>query len=128
VKATNEVLPERSTPLSKSAKPKAVSAETKKVGKRATTKKAKAKPSARKSTGNSKNQRSRLLLLREQGLGPEFHQAPRSPMSQMLQQTLWLGGTDREEESQQVELTSVGIRARLRQPGPERPVRNHGSI
>lgn len=49
--SNNEVLPERSTPLSRNAKPKVVRAETKKTAKRATAKKAKAKPSPRKATG-----------------------------------------------------------------------------
>ena len=70
--SNNEVLPERSTPPSKSAKPKAVSAETKEVRKTATAKKAKAKPSARKATGNSKSEDLVCRYCGSKDLAPSF--------------------------------------------------------
>ena len=70
--SNNEVLPERSTPPSKSTRPKAVSAETKKAGKRATAKKGKAKPSARKTTGNSKSEDLVCRYCGSKDLAPSF--------------------------------------------------------
>jgi hypothetical protein len=70
--SNNEVLPERSTPPAKSAKPKAVSVENKKAGKRATAKKAKAKPSARKATGNSKSEDLVCRYCGSKDLAPSF--------------------------------------------------------
>ncbi|MDO8433861.1 MAG: hypothetical protein Q7S58_15780 [Candidatus Binatus sp.] len=68
----NEVLPERSTPPARSAKPKAVSAGTKKAGKRATAKKAKAKLSARKATENSKSEDLVCRYCGSKDLAPSF--------------------------------------------------------
>src|SRR5436309_4979076 len=70
--SNNEVLLERSVSSSKSAKPKAASSETKKVGKRATAKKAKAKPSARKATGNSKSEDLVCRYCGSKDLAPSF--------------------------------------------------------
>src|SRR5208282_3334383 len=43
-----------------------------------------------------------MPLLRERRLGAELHQATRSPVSEVFQQTLWIGGTCEEAEKQEV--------------------------
>jgi hypothetical protein len=53
-----------------------------------------------------------LPLLRERRLGPQLHQAARSPVSQVLQQALWIGSNYQEGESQE------GQEVDLRQPRP----------
>jgi len=70
--SNNEVLPERSAPPSKSANPKAASAETKKAGKRATAKKTRAKPSLRKTAGNSKSNDLVCRYCGSKDLAPSF--------------------------------------------------------
>ncbi len=69
--SNNEVLPERSAPPAKSAKPKAVSADPKK-SKRGTTKKGKAKTSARKANGNSKSEGLVCRYCGSKDLAPSF--------------------------------------------------------
>ena len=85
----DEVLANRSAPAPKSVQASAVRSEARKVDKRSTGKKAKTEASA--GEGNQKIEvgEARMPLLRKRRLGPQLHQATRSPMSQMFQQALW---------------------------------------
>ena len=56
-----------------------------------------------------------LPLLRQRRLGSQLHQAAGSPLSQMFQQALWIGGNDQEGESQEgqeVDLLQIESRGR----------------
>jgi hypothetical protein len=98
------VLVKRSGPAPKSSQLRTVPSEVKRIGKTATKK---AKTERPQSEGNQKIEigEARLPLLRERRLGPQLHQAARSPMPQMFQQALWNGGgADSEDEGQEVDL------------------------
>src|SRR5258708_33252083 len=96
LKSTNgssaEALAKSSMPAPKSGHPIGARSEAKKLDKRATRKKVKRERPQVKSTQKLEIGVARLPLLRKRRPGPQLHQAPRSPMSHMSQQALWIGG------------------------------------
>ena len=88
----------------KSGQPSAVRSEATKVDKRPTGKKTKTKGPTGKGNQKIEIGETRLPLLRQLRLGSQLHQATRSPMPQMFQQALRVGGSEQEGEGQEVDL------------------------